>query len=119
MSASRPLTRVMGYSSAKAAIENLTKWLSIEFANKQGEGMRVNAIAPGFFLTDQNKSLLIGKNGSLTERGKTIIAHTPMKRLGRPNELFGVVHWLSSNASKFVTGTVIPVDGGFGANSGI
>ncbi len=119
MAASRPMTRVMGYASAKAAIDNMTKWMSVEFAKKYGEGMRVNAVAPGFFLTAQNEALLTKKDGSLTERGNLIIEHTPMARFGKPDELFGAVQWLSSEASKFVTGTIIEVDGGFSAFSGV
>lgn len=119
MAASRPMTRVMGYASAKAAIDNLTKWLAVEFAKKYGEQMRVNAIAPGFFLTEQNRNLLTNKDGSLTERGNLIIEHTPMGRFGNPEELFGAVQWLSSEASKFVTGTITEIDGGFSAFSGV
>lgn len=119
MAASRPMTRVMGYASAKAAIDNLTKWMAVEFARKYGEGMRVNAVAPGFFLTEQNRTLLTNQNGSLTERGSLIITHTPMGRFGEPDELFGAVQWLSSEASKFVTGTIIEIDGGFSAFSGV
>ncbi|MEM9298405.1 MAG: SDR family oxidoreductase [Bacteroidota bacterium] len=119
MSAQQPLTRVMGYSSSKAAIDNYTKWLAVELASKFGEGFRVNAIAPGFFLTNQNRNLLTNEDGSLTARGKTIIEHTPFKRFGSPEELIGTLIWLCSDASKFVTGTVIPVDGGFSAFSGI
>lgn len=119
MAASRPMTRVMGYASAKAAIDNMTKWMSVEFAKKYGEGIRVNAVAPGFFLTAQNERLLTNKDGSLTERGNLIKDHTPMARFGKPEELFGAVQWLSSEASKFVTGTIIEVDGGFSAFSGV
>ncbi|NAS13825.1 SDR family oxidoreductase [Poritiphilus flavus] len=119
MSADRPLSRVMGYSSAKAAIDNLTKWLAVEFAAKYGESLRVNAIAPGFFLTHQNKELLTNQDGSLTSRGQQIVSSTPMKRFGDPQELLGAVHWLCSDASSFVTGTIVPVDGGFGAFSGV
>ncbi|MEO1054360.1 MAG: SDR family oxidoreductase [Bacteroidota bacterium] len=119
MSAQRPLTRVMGYSSSKAAIDNYTQWLAVELARKYGEGLRVNAIAPGFFLTKQNKTLLTNPDGTLTDRGKTIIAHTPYGRFGDPDELTGTLIWLCSDASKFVTGTIIPVDGGFNAYSGV
>ncbi|MGD1961621.1 MAG: SDR family oxidoreductase [Fulvivirga sp.] len=119
MSAQQPLTRVMGYSSSKAAIDNYTKWLAVELADKFGEGFRVNAIAPGFFLTNQNKTLLTNADASLTARGNTIIEHTPFKRFGSPEELIGTLIWLCSDASKFVTGTVIPVDGGFSAFSGV
>lgn len=119
MAAQRPLTRVMGYSSAKAAIDNLTKWLAVEFAQKYGPNMRVNAIAPGFFLTEQNRALLTEVNGALTVRGQQIIAHTPMGRFGEDEDLLGTVHWLASDASKFVTGVIIPIDGGFNAYSGV
>jgi len=119
MAASRPLTRVMGYASAKAAVDNLTKWMAIEFATKFGAGMRVNAVAPGFFLTEQNRQLLTQEDGSLTSRGNQIIEHTPLKRFGNPEDLFGAIQWLCSDASKFITGTIIPVDGGFSAFSGV
>jgi NAD(P)-dependent dehydrogenase (short-subunit alcohol dehydrogenase family) len=119
MAASRPLTRVMGYASAKAAVDNLTKWLSVEFANKYGANIRVNAIAPGFFLTEQNRKLLTNDDASLSQRGNQIIEHTPMKRFGNPEDLFGALHWLASDASKFVTGTIVGVDGGFNAYSGV
>ncbi|MBP2831463.1 SDR family oxidoreductase [Aquimarina sp. U1-2] len=119
MAASRPLTRVMGYSSSKAAIDNLTQWLAVECAHKYGEGLRVNAIAPGFFLTEQNRNLLTHTDGNLTQRGQQIIEHTPMGRFGDPNELLGAIQWLCSDAAKFVTGTIIPIDGGFNAFSGV
>jgi len=119
MAAQRPITRVLGYGSAKAAIDNLTKWLAIEFCNKHSVDLRVNAIAPGFFLTEQNRMLLTKADGELTIRGKQIIANTPMGRFGNPDELYGALQWLCSDASKFVTGTIIPVDGGFNAYSGV
>jgi len=119
MAAQRPITRVLGYGSAKAAIDNLTKWLAIEFCDKHSAELRVNAIAPGFFLTEQNRTLLTEADGQLTKRGKQIIANTPMGRFGNPDELFGVLQWLCSDASKFVTGSIIPVDGGFNAYSGV
>ncbi|WP_194776550.1 SDR family oxidoreductase [Pararhodonellum marinum] len=119
MSAQKPLTRVMGYGSAKAAIDNLTKWLSVELNQKHGEGFRVNALAPGFFLTEQNRELLTESNGVLTQRGKQILDHTPMGRFGDPEDLLGTLQWLCSDASKFVTGTIVPVDGGFSAYSGV
>ena len=113
MSALRPLTRVAGYGVAKAAIVNWTKYLSGAMALKFGEGLRVNAIAPGFLLTNQNSALLTNPDGSLTARGNTIIAHTPFGRFLEPEELFGTLHYLASDASKAVTGTVAVVDGGF------
>jgi len=119
MAAQRPITRVLGYGSAKAAIDNLTKWLAVEFCNKHSSDLRVNAIAPGFFLTEQNRTLLTETDGELTKRGKQIIENTPMGRFGNPDELFGALQWLCSDASKFVTGTIIPVDGGFNAYSGV
>lgn len=119
MAASRPMTRVMGYASAKAAIDNLTKFLSVELAHKHGPKFRVNAIAPGFFLTEQNRTLLTESDGSLTQRGNQIISHTPMNRFGDPEDLLGALQWLCSDASAFVTGTIIAVDGGFSAYSGV
>ena len=112
-SAIRPLTRVVGYGSSKAAVTNFTKYLATELATKFGEGVRVNAMAPGFFLTEQNRTLMTNPDGSLTARGNKIIAHTPFGRFGQPDELFGTLHWLSSEASKFVTGTLTVIDGGF------
>ncbi len=119
MAASRPMTRVLGYASAKAAIDNLTKFLSVELCTKHGSEYRVNAIAPGFFLTEQNRALLTEPDGNLTGRGNQIISHTPMHRFGKPEDLNGALHWLCAEASAFVTGTIVAVDGGFGAYSGV
>ena len=116
-SALRPLTRVVGYGCAKAAISNFTQYMAGEMATKFGEGIRVNAIAPGFFLTEQNRALMSNPDGTPTERCKSVMAHTPFRRLGRPDELLGTVQWLASEASAFVTGTIIPIDGGFDAFS--
>lgn len=113
----RPLTRVAGYGVAKAAVVNWTKYLCAELAIKFGEGIRVNAIAPGFLLTKQNRSLLTNEDGSLTERSHTILAHTPIGRFLEPDEIMGTLHYLASDASKAVTGTVCVVDGGFDAFS--
>lgn len=115
----RPMTRVVGYSAAKSAIQNFTQWLAVELAQKYGDEMRVNAISPGFFLTEQNRSLLINKDGSWTERSQKILAATPFGRLGEPQELHGAMLWLCSDASRFVTGQTIIVDGGFDAYSGV
>ena len=119
MAAQRPLTRVIGYAAAKSAIDNLTRWLAIDLAQKHGPGMRVNAIAPGFFIGEQNRALLLNADDSLTARGQQIIDHTPMERFGEPDELVGTAVWLASDAARFVTGIVVPVDGGFSAYSGV
>ena len=119
MASYRAITRVAGYSATKAAVENFTKWMAVEMALKFGSGIRVNAIAPGFLLTEQNRTLLTNPDGSLTERGKTIINMTPFKRFGEPEELIGTVLWLASDASKFVSGAIIPIDGGFSVFSGV
>lgn len=119
MAAERAITRVMGYSASKAAIDNFTKWMAVELAQKHGDGMRVNAIAPGFFIGNQNRALLTNEDGSYTDRGNTIIKNTPMNRFGSADELNGAIHYLCSDASKFVTGIVIPIDGGFSAFSGV
>ena len=111
------VNRVVGYGAAKAAISNLTKYLAGELAIKFGEGLRVNAIAPGFFLTEQNRTLMTNPDGSYTPRAESVIAHTPFRRLGTPDELFGTIQYLISDASKFVTGTIAIVDGGFDAFS--
>jgi NAD(P)-dependent dehydrogenase (short-subunit alcohol dehydrogenase family) len=119
MAAMRTITRVVGYSSAKAAVDNFTRWMAVEMATKFGEGIRVNAIAPGFFIGDQNRALLTNPDGSLTERGKQIISLTPMKRFGESHELNGAIHWLCSDAASFVTGVIVPIDGGFSSFSGV
>lgn len=113
MAAFRPMTRVAGYAAAKAGISNFTRYMATEVATKFGEGIRVNAIAPGFFLTIQNKDLLTNPDGTWTQRGQDVIRQTPFKRMGRPEELCGTIHYLISEASSFVTGTVAVVDGGF------
>lgn len=119
MAAIRPLTRVIGYAAAKSAIDNFTRWLAVELCTKYGPGLRVNAIAPGFFVGEQNRSFLLNEDGSLTPRGQQIISHTPMGRFGDAEELIGTAVWLSSDAARFVTGIVVPVDGGFSAYAGV
>ncbi|HEX6559220.1 MAG TPA: SDR family oxidoreductase [Longimicrobiales bacterium] len=119
MAATRVLSGVLGYSMAKAAVENFTRWLAVDLARRYGEGMRVNAVAPGFFVTQQNRAVMLNEDGSYTERAERVVAHTPMGRLGRPEELVGAVQWLCSDAATFVTGAVVPVDGGFSLYSGV
>ena len=119
MSGFTPLTRVVAYSAAKAGVANFTQWLAVHLATEYSPAIRVNAIAPGFFLTEQNRFLLTNPDGSLTARGQAILAHTPQGRFGQPEDLLGVVEWLVSPASAFVTGVVIPIDGGFNAFAGV
>ena len=120
MNAYRPLTNTPGYAAAKGAVSNFTQWLAVELARRYGESIRVNAIAPGFFVTDQNRFLLTDViTGELTARGRSIVDHTPMGRFGEPEDLIGATVWLASRASAFVTGVVIPVDGGFTSYTGV
>ncbi|MDQ1089874.1 SDR family oxidoreductase [Siphonobacter sp. SORGH_AS_1065] len=119
MSSQRVITKVLGYSLGKAAVDCYTQWMSVEMANRYGDKIRMNAIAPGFFLTEQNRRLLTNEDGSYTERGNLVLKQTPYKRFGTPEELVGALVWLLSDASKFVTGTIINVDGGFSVFSGV
>lgn len=119
MASMQPLTRVVAYAAAKAAINNFTQWLAVTLATEHSPNIRVNAIAPGFFIGEQNRFLLLNDDDTLTQRGQQIIDHTPMQRFGNPDDLSGVLLWLASDASRFVTGIVVPVDGGFSAYSGV
>jgi NAD(P)-dependent dehydrogenase (short-subunit alcohol dehydrogenase family) len=119
MSAAQCLTRVLGYSNAKAAIDNFTKWMATEMAMKYGDKVRVCALAPGFFVSNQNRALLINDDGTYTVRGQQVINKTPFARFGEPDEVCGTIHYFISDAAKFVTGVIIPVDGGFSAYTGV
>jgi NAD(P)-dependent dehydrogenase (short-subunit alcohol dehydrogenase family) len=119
VASTRAVTRVVGYSAAKAAVDNFTRWLAVDAARRSFGALRVNALMPGFFLGEQNRRLLTNEDGSPTERGRSIIAHTPFGRFGEADELHGAIHYLISDASRFVTGAVLTVDGGFTAFSGV
>ena len=119
MAASQALSGVLGYSVAKAAVETFTRWMAVDLARRFGPGLRVNAIAPGFFVAKQNQAVLVREDGSPTDRARAILARTPMGRFGDPAELQGPLLWLCSDAASFVTGAIIPVDGGFSADSGV
>lgn len=119
MSAEQSITRVLGYSNAKSGVDNFTRWMAAELAQRYGGGVRVNAVAPGFFVTHQNRALLTNEDGSFTKRGQQVIDNTPMLRFGEAQEVYGAFHYLMSDAATFVTGTVLKVDGGFSSFSGV
>lgn len=119
MASAQSITRVLGYSNAKAAVDSFTRWMALELAKRYGDGMRMNAVAPGFFMGKQNRALLQNEDGSLTERGRRVVENTPMGRFGATKEIFGLIHYFLSDASSFTTGTVVPVDGGFSSFSGV
>jgi len=119
MAARRALSGVLGYSIAKAGVDSFTQWLAVDLARRYGDRLRVNAVAPGFIVTEQNRNVLVKPDGSYTDRARAIVAHTPMGRLGTPEEVVGAVQWLCSDAAAFVTGVVLPVDGGFSVSSGV
>ncbi len=119
MASEQSITRVLGYSNAKAAVDNFTRWLATELAQRYGAGVRVNAVAPGFFVTNQNRALLTNEDGTFTERGQKVIDNTPMLRFGEAQEVYGACHFLMSDAASFITGTIIKVDGGFSCYSGV
>ena len=119
MSSTQALTRVLGYSNAKAAIDNFTRWMATEMASKYGDGIRVTAVAPGFIISTQNNALLTNEDGSFTERGQQVINKTPFRRFGKQEEIYGAIHYLISDSSSFVTGTVLAVDGGFSCFCGV
>ena len=119
MAAQMAMSGVLGYSVAKAGIDSFTKWMAVDLARRFGDGMRVNAIAPGFFITEQNRNVLVREDGSYTDRSKSVLAKTPMGRFGKPEEITGAIRWLCSDAASFVTGAVIPIDGGFSSFSGV
>lgn len=119
MAATQAVTRVAGYSNAKAAVDNFTKWLAVEFAFKYGQHVRVNAVAPGFFIADQNRRLLLNEDGTPTARGQAVLTKTPFRRFGEAEDLHGAIHFLLSDAAAFVTGAVLAVDGGFSSYSGV
>lgn len=119
MSSAQAMTRVLGYSNAKAAIDNFTRWMATELAQRHGDGIRVNAVAPGFFIGNQNRALLLNEDGTFTKRGQQVIDKTPFGRFGDASEVPGTIHFLISDAASFVTGAIVPIDGGFSCYSGV